>query len=300
MMQSRHRFPVRRWASRTGVTGLGLATLLTACSLFVGLDGLGDGPAEDAGSSAETSTATDARLDDGGASVVDGGNDADAAGPECLNDPSHLCDDFEALPGAWWTDQILKGDGGVTLDQSAYVSPPSSLLTTVPAGSFGASKAALARTFSGPRAGMSCTFAVRADQLATDRVAAFTIDSRFPTGALIQHVITLRLKPTSSEVGEFVDYRDGGTDTKTYDLGTFSVASATGFRTFSVDLSFSSGAGATTSVRVLVDGVERANSASGYAVPTDFTDTTVSVGITGAESSAPTILRVDDVRCEQR
>jgi hypothetical protein len=291
----------RPHARIVGYAGLGLV-LLNACSLFVDFGaypGAAEAEAEDGG--VDGTVTNDAVIDTAIEAAFDGGasdalSEADAPDIPCLNDLSHLCDDFGAPYDSRWTaPRITTGIGAIGIDDGGARSPPTSLLTRTTDAST-ASAAALYLTWAGPRTGVTCKFHVRADLLGPGRTQMFALDSRFPTGNLSAHIVYLGLKAASSDLSEQVVLRDGGNSTKAYDMGAFTAVKGTNFVEFTIDVAYST-TGAPSKIRVFVDGVERAF-VDASPIPATFTGSTLQLGIVSGLGTAR--VRHEDVRCEQR
>jgi hypothetical protein len=137
--------------------GVAISMAFAGCSLFVSLDGLGT---SDGGSEAGT---PDTTADLGAPEAYE----ASDAGPDVFDfvcpDASIVCDDFDDDPlGKRWSSSNMSG-AQMAIDDGGSVSPPNSLMLTLPANPNGNSRDAyLAKTFSS-RSTIDCDFDVKVD-----------------------------------------------------------------------------------------------------------------------------------------
>jgi len=154
----------------------------------------------------------------GGAGAGDGGADApraDAAGDEggaCAARRWALCDDFDhAELGALWATTSAVG-GTLTLDTDASVSPPRSLLVTVPLPSEAAApQAFLGQTFGAPTSALHCEIDLRVDLVDPKgavnplNIALTPTDPDYKNYSLF-----LVIDANALKFLEYMDFADGG------------------------------------------------------------------------------------------
>jgi hypothetical protein len=280
-----------RRISFVGVLGLALSN---ACSLFVDFDAYPGVAATDSGG--PESGAADVSVPEPDVVVPkpDAASDGDAPSVPCLNDPTHLCDEFNGPIDSRWTNTRVSATGSIAVDDAAAVSPPSSFVSTLRDASSSA-QANIVRTFGGARTGMSCTFHICTEQLGSGRTLVLAYDSRFATGNLIQQMVSLSFRPGLVELVENLGLRDGGSGARVNDLDLATAISPETFVEVTVDVGFSTDGGP-AKARVKAAGIERLVDISG--VPSDFTFTSVIVGI--GQGAGTATIRHDDIRCEQR
>jgi hypothetical protein len=251
-----------------------LAAGLAACSLITTLGDLG---ASDGGTDASLDVASDV------IAITDAGP-SDA--PFCKRADHTLCDDFDELPlGALWSSQHVVS-ATLVLDDDAAVSPPRSLVASVPDAQAGS--AYLQRDFTGSASRVTCQFDARMDSLGTVPILSFSLGLSSTDPSRPGYNITFLHTFARTSYSEWVASPDGGGSSTSADLPPLPVGLST-FTHVVIDMNFGGGA-----IAVTYDGASVL--ATSLAAPPN-SGQTVSLGVI-EYIATPATLHFDNVACD--
>lgn len=251
-----------------------IAAGLVACSLITTLGDLG---ASDGGIDAALDVASDV------IAITDAGP-SDA--PFCKRADHTLCDDFDELAlGALWSSQHVVS-ATLVLDDDAAVSPPRSLVASVPDAQAG--NAYLQRDFTGSASRVTCQFDARMDYLGTVPILSFSLGLSSADPNRPGYNITFLHTFAKTSYSEWIAAPDGGGQSNGADLPPLPVGSGK-FTHVAIDMNFGAG-----SIAVTYDGASVL--ATGLAAPPNSGQTLL-LGVIEYVAT-PATLHFDNVACD--
>jgi hypothetical protein len=217
--------------------------------------------------------------------------DVGAGGP-CAARRWALCDDFDHAPLAALWGTMLAAGGTLAVDSDASVSPPNSLLVTLPLPSeAGAPQAGVAKSIEGPVSTIHCELALRLD-LADPKggmvPVSFSLSSADPVKR--NYFLFLLVEGSTMKLLEYIDFADGGSS----ELGTLLAAPPVGqWQRYVIDVALGS------AEMTMSDGAMNLTTLKLHP-PVATTATTLNIGIYGVYAPGDDSswrVRFDDVRC---
>lgn len=259
---------------------LGLAAVIAiacaACSLVVSLDDLA---AHDGGSDAAPDVANDVIV------TPDAGDAGASDAPFCKLADHSFCDDFDELPlGTLWSSKHVTL-ATLALDDAA-VSPPNSLLASVPSSQTG--NAYLQKDFTGAASHITCQLDARMDALQSVPIVSFEIALESTDPNRNGYNITLLHTSAKTVYNEWTGFVDGGQASTSTDLPGLPVG-ATKWTHVVVDMNFGAG-----SISITFDG---ASVLSTTLTPPPNANQSLLVGVMEYMATVAT-MHFDNVACD--